>query len=148
MVPGFSLSVALGSRKWLGFRIRPRSSDVISKPPSSLQQHLRRAEQQEQLCRLSSYYQNTSDVSRWLVTGRSSLLLLSFVSTFRPLKKETPMVVCIRTDTRNSTEYWPCCSKRYDSTSSNDGEIFLAQRCGGEYLCHTGVFLIRLEEVR
>jgi hypothetical protein len=35
-----SLSAALGSRKWLGFQIRPRSSDVIFKISEPLHLHL------------------------------------------------------------------------------------------------------------
>jgi len=58
--------------------------------------------------------------------------MLSFVGLVRPLQKETPVVVCIRTDTRNSTEYWPSLQQvDMIQPRGDDGEFFFLLNVAG-----------------
>jgi hypothetical protein len=92
----------------LGFRIRPRSTDVIFQisEPSSLVEHLQHQPWKDTYVawRVTRHWEGKSP----FYEGESHQLLFPFVCTIYPSQKELPVVVCIRTDTRNSTEYWPC----------------------------------------
>lgn len=96
-----------------------------------------------QICYLDCHIKTSQGKS--LVKTVSHVDHCSFLTATFVLSERITVVVWIRTDTRNSTEYWPCAASDVIQPRAMMVK-FSCSTLRGEYLCHTFDSLIRLED--